>query len=80
MRPMLPESAVQSDSDGNYVYIINEDNIVERREVTIGTVGSAGITIREGLDGNERVVRSAGAFLNPGDEVIPQRMSQEDES
>ncbi|MEO1167521.1 MAG: efflux RND transporter periplasmic adaptor subunit [Pseudomonadota bacterium] len=78
--PMLPESAVQSDSDGNYVYIINEDNIVERRDVTIGTVGTAGITIREGLRGNERVVRSAGAFLNPGDEVIPRRMSQEEES
>lgn len=78
--PMLPESAVQSDSAGNYVYVINEDNIVERRDVTIGSVGSAGITIREGLAGDERVVRSAGAFLNPGDEVIPQRMSQEDES
>ncbi|WP_299324549.1 efflux RND transporter periplasmic adaptor subunit [Parasphingopyxis sp.] len=78
--PMLPESAVQSDNDGNYVYIINEDNIVERREVTIGTVSTTGITIREGLRGNERVVRSAGAFLNPGDEVIPQRMTQENES
>nr|WP_246263667.1 efflux RND transporter periplasmic adaptor subunit [Parasphingopyxis algicola] len=78
--PMLPESAVQSDSDGNYVYIINEDNIVERRDVTVGSVGSTGITIREGLQGDERVVRSAGAFLNPGDEVIPQRMSRDDES
>lgn len=75
--PMLPESAVQSDNEGNYVYVITEDNIVERRDVTIGSVGSAGITIREGLQGNERVVRSAGAFLNPGDEVIPQRQSQE---
>jgi HlyD family secretion protein len=78
--PQLPESAVQSDSQGNYVYIINEDNIVERRDVTIGAVGSVGITIREGLQGNERVVRSAGAFLNVGDEVIPQRRSEDDDS
>ncbi|MEM8696366.1 MAG: efflux RND transporter periplasmic adaptor subunit [Pseudomonadota bacterium] len=78
--PMLPESAVQSDSDGNYVYIINEDNIVERRDVVIGSVGTAGITIREGLRGNERVVRSAGAFLNPGDEVIPRRLSANSDS
>jgi len=78
--PMLPESAVQSDSQGNYVYIITEENIVERRDITIGAVGSAGITIREGLQGNERVVRSAGAFLNPGDEVIPQRQTQDDDS
>jgi HlyD family secretion protein len=75
--PMLPESAVQSDDEGNYVYIVTEGNIVERRNITIGAVGSAGITVREGLQGNERVVRSAGAFLNEGDEVIPQRQSQE---
>lgn len=78
--PMLPESAVQSDARGNYVYIITPENIVERRDITIGSVGSAGITVREGLEGNERVVRSAGAFLNPGDEVIPQRQSQDDDS
>lgn len=78
--PMLPESAVQSDAQGNYVYIITPENIVERRDIVIGTVGSAGITVREGLVGNERVVRSAGAFLNPGDEVIPQRQSQDDDS
>lgn len=73
--PMLPESAVLSDGGGNFVYIITEENIVERRNVSIGSVGNAGIAIREGLNGSERVVRSAGAFLNPGDEVIPQRMS-----
>jgi RND family efflux transporter MFP subunit len=75
--PMLPESAVQSDNAGNYVYIVNEDNIIERRDITIGAVSNSGITIREGLEGTERVVRSAGAFLNPDDEVIPQRLSED---
>lgn len=78
--PMLPESAVLSDSAGNFVFIITEENMVERRDIVIGEVGSAGITISEGLSGDERVVRSAGAFLNPGDEVIPQRMTPENES
>ena len=78
--PMLPESAVLSDSAGNFVFIITEENMVERRDIVIGEVGSAGITISEGLSGDERVVRSAGAFLNPGDDVIPQRMTPENES
>ncbi len=50
------------------------------RDVVIGEVSSVGITIREGLTGSERVVRSAGAFLNEGDEVIPRRMSEDSDS
>lgn len=76
--PLLPESAVQSDDRGNYVFIINAENRVVRRAVTIGEVSNEGITIREGLRGNERVVQSAGAFINEGDEVIPQRIARED--
>jgi RND family efflux transporter MFP subunit len=75
--PLLPESAVMSDEDGSYVYIIDDNNLAVRRDVTIGEVSSQGITIREGLSGNERVVRSAGAFLSVGDEVIPQRYSED---
>jgi len=74
--PQLPESAVQSDDQGNFVYIIDADNKVVRRNVTIGAVSNAGITIREGLRGDERVVQSAGAFINVGDEVIPRRVAR----
>jgi hypothetical protein len=31
------------------------------------------MTITEGLTGKEQVVLSAGAFLNPGDKIIPER-------
>jgi RND family efflux transporter MFP subunit len=71
--PLLPDSAVQSDNAGNFVYIVNEKNEVVRRPVRIGNVSSAGVAIVEGLNGTERVVLSAGAFLNPGDKVRPQR-------
>jgi HlyD family secretion protein len=69
--PVLPESAVQSDAKGNYVYVIDPQNRVVRRDVKIGDVSDAGIAILSGLDGDERVVFSAGAFLNPGEKVIP---------
>ena len=69
--PLLPESAVQNDDQGNYVYIIGADNKVERRAVTVGTVTSTGMPIIAGLTGTERVVLNAGAFLNAGDVVQP---------
>lgn len=71
--PLLPQSAVLSDEKGNYVYIVNAKNVVERRDITIGTVNDAGVTVATGLSGNEAVVLSAGPFLNPGQKVNPRR-------
>ena len=69
--PLLPESAVQSDRTGNYVYVIGADNRVQRRPVKIGTVNDVGVSIAQGLSGTEKVVLAAGAFLNPGQQVKP---------
>ncbi|MBL0925700.1 MAG: efflux RND transporter periplasmic adaptor subunit [Sphingomonadaceae bacterium] len=69
--PILPESAVQSSRDGNFVYIVGPDNKVKRRNVKVGTVTANGLTIAEGLDGTERVVLYAGGFLNPDELVKP---------
>jgi RND family efflux transporter MFP subunit len=70
--PLLPESAVQSDSRGSFVYIVGPDNTVARRDITIGEVSDRGMAIARGLNGTERVVMSAGAFLNPGQKVRPE--------
>lgn len=67
--PMLPESAIQSDSKGSYVYIVSPKGVVERRDVTVGNVTEKGIVITKGLDGSEKVVLRAGGFLNAGDKV-----------
>ena len=69
--PLLPESAVQSDRRGNFVYIIDGGNRAQRRDVQTGQVTDKGVSIVAGLTGNERVVLSAGAFLNPGQRVKP---------
>lgn len=71
--PMLPQSAVLSDENGNYVYIVNARNEIQRRNINIGNVSDTGVTIAEGLSGNEPVVLSAGPFLNPGQKVNPRR-------
>lgn len=74
--PLLPESAVLSDERGNYVYAVGPGDRVQRRPVTAGDVSEKGITILSGLSGNERVVLSAGAFLSPGDRIVPERQGR----
>ena len=69
--PLLPQSAIQSDSKGNFVYILNAKDETERRAITTGDVSDAGVAITSGLNGTERVVLTAGAFLNPGQKVRP---------
>ncbi|ODP39749.1 efflux RND transporter periplasmic adaptor subunit [Sphingomonas turrisvirgatae] len=69
--PLLPQSAVQSDNKGNFVYVLNAKDEAERRAITTGDVSDAGVAITSGLTGTERVVLTAGAFLNPGQKVIP---------
>lgn len=83
---ILPQSAVQSDAQGNFVYILTECTknkkgevvqcTAQRRPVTTGEVLDAGIAIPTGLDGSEMVVLTAGAFLNPGQKVRPQAADQ----
>jgi HlyD family secretion protein len=73
--PQLPQSAVLSDQNGNYVYVVNARNEIERRSIKIGNVDDTGVTIAEGISGNEAVVLSAGPFLNPGQKVKPQRQA-----
>lgn len=76
--PRLPESAVLNDDKGSYVYIVGPNDKVIRRDVKTGDVSDAGVVILSGLEGNEKVVLSAGAFLNPGDRITPHMASAAD--
>lgn len=71
LRPVLPQSAVQTDKDGNFVYVVGAGNKVERLGITVGSVSDQGVAVAKGLIGTERVVVSAGAFLRAGEEIEP---------
>jgi RND family efflux transporter MFP subunit len=70
---VLPESAVLADSEGSFVYVVNDENKATRTSVTTGMVTPEGIAITAGLEGTELVVLRAGGFLNPGETVNPRR-------
>ena len=74
--PLLPESAVLTDDQGTFVMVVGPNNAVQRRGVRIGTVTDRGVAIADGLSGSEQVVESAGAFLNPGERIRPERRAQ----
>lgn len=69
--PLLPDSAIQNDGRGSFVYVLDAENKTVRRPVKIGQVSDEGVSIASGLNGTERVVRSAGGFLAPGQKVKP---------
>lgn len=71
--PVLAESALQSDQNGSYVYVVGPDNKVVRRPIKTGSITQNGVIIVEGLSGSERVVERAGAFLQAGETVKPKQ-------
>jgi len=75
--PLLPDSAIQSDEKGSFVYVVGAGDKIARRAVKLGQVSDAGVAIVEGLNGTERVVRSAGGFLSPGQQIKPIRAKAE---
>ncbi len=66
---LLPQTAVLSDEHGTYVLVVGSDNKLERRAVTLGGARSEGLLVSQGLNGSERVVAIAGAFLRTGETV-----------
>ncbi len=69
--PLLPETAILSDDKATYVYVVGKDNKVQRRVVKTGEASDNGVAVLDGLNGTERVVLTAGAFLTPGQVVTP---------
>jgi RND family efflux transporter MFP subunit len=76
--PLLPESAIQNDEKGSFVYIVGADNKVVRRDVKTGIVTASGIAVIDGLSGNEKVIQRAGGFVSPGEVVRPRLVKSGD--
>jgi HlyD family secretion protein len=66
---ILPQTAVLSDEQGNFVLIVGADSKLERRAVRVVGARSEGLLVSDGLAGTERVVAIAGAFLRAGEIV-----------
>jgi len=70
---LVPEVAVGHDQQGAYVFVVNDKNVVERRDVKTGTSVEALRVIQDGLKGNESVVVNGLLKIGPGRHVTPER-------
>jgi membrane fusion protein, multidrug efflux system len=65
----IPEEALIPEGQQQFVYIINQDNTVARRQVQIGTREPGVVEIRKGLKAGERVVTEGTMKVRPGQAV-----------
>jgi HlyD family secretion protein len=68
-RPVVPQTAVLTDTKGAYVFIVNGQDHAERRAVHVADTSDDGLIIGSGLTGSERIVVTAGGFLHDGEAV-----------
>lgn len=70
-RIVLPQTAVLTDDKGSYVLVVDSQDKVERRAVKVSGMVADGVTIAGGIGEKDRVVATAGAFLQVGETVRP---------
>lgn len=65
--PVIPYEALNTDVDGDYVYIVGKDDRIERRDVRVGLYSDEYYEILEGVKKGEKVIRSVTKDMKPGD-------------
>lgn len=68
-RPVIPQTAVLSDPNGNFVLVVDANNQVQRTPVRVAGTNNNGVVIASGLTGGENIVATAAAFLTIGEKV-----------
>lgn len=63
----IPYEALCSDIDGDYVYIVNSENLIERKDVTLGIYSDAYYEVLDGVSEGDKVIRNVTSDMKPGD-------------
>lgn len=72
-QPMLviPNSAIGNDQQGDYVFVVDANDVVTRRSIVKGPLTAEGCAIRSGLTAADRVVVNGILNARPGAKVAP---------
>jgi RND family efflux transporter MFP subunit len=68
---LVPDAALGNDQSGRYVLVVNKDNVVEQRNVTIGDREGSLRVIEKGLKPDDQVVVAGLMRAVPGQKVEP---------
>jgi len=69
---LVPDAALGADQSGRYVLVVNKDEVVEQRKVTVGPLEGELRVIEEGLAADDRVIVAGVLRAIPGQKVDAQ--------
>ena len=70
---LVPERALGTDQDRKFVYVVNDKNVVERREVTLDRADDGMIAIANGLKPDDLVIVNGIQRVREGMTVAPKK-------
>lgn len=74
--PAVNVSAVQHSQNKSFVYVLNDKNEVEKREVLLGNMIDNQQLFREGIKSGDRVIVDGMHKIQPGMTVVPVQMKE----
>jgi multidrug efflux system membrane fusion protein len=66
---VVPAQAVQTGQDGQFVFVVKQDDTVEQRAITAGQTAGSDIVIAKGLNAGETVVLEGQLRLESGTHI-----------
>lgn len=75
--PVIPNSAIGNDQQGDYVFVVDANNVVSRRAIVKGPLTADGCAIQSGLTAADRVVVNGILNARPGAKVLPTESSSQ---
>ena len=68
---LIPQDTIMTDLGGKYVLVVGENNILERRDLTLGAVKGKLQVVIAGLDGSEMFAAGNFHIIRPGMPITP---------
>ncbi len=68
-RMVIPADIIRMDNNGKYVWVINDENITEKRRVTLGNFIGKGVEVTSGLAFGDKVVTKGTLKISTGTKV-----------
>jgi multidrug efflux system membrane fusion protein len=72
---LIPEEAITADQDRKYVYVVDDKDQIEHRQIKTGKMRNGLRAVVDGLKGDERVVVKGIQRIRPGVSVIAKPMA-----
>jgi membrane fusion protein (multidrug efflux system) len=78
--PVIPGRAIGNDQQGDYVLLVDNQNVVSRQTVVRGQKTDDGYAIESGLKATDQVIVNGSIHVRPGDKVTPRAESEPGDS